>query len=163
MATPLGTVAPAKRRRYPGRVLGWIGIASAFVFIAVAAGALLAGSKTRLVRSTIAPGMSVEEVVGRAGGWLSCRASAHLGDKRVIEFEVWSTGYRAPGSEAKHTFSTRQEMAKALAAEVGQHHAEWRLTFGYITIIPKRIYFDVEFSPDGRVRRVSDTRWGRLD
>lgn len=54
-------------------------------------------------------------------------------------------------------------MAKALAAEVGRYDVEWRMTFGYITIIPKRIYFDVDLSPDGRVKRVSEVRWGRLD
>jgi len=54
-------------------------------------------------------------------------------------------------------------MAQALAAELGRHNVEWRMTFGYVTIIPKRIYFDVVFSPDGRVRRVSETRWGKLD
>ena len=32
-----------------------------------------------------------------------------------------------------------------------------------MTVIPKRIYFDVAFLPDGGVLRVSAIRWDRLD
>jgi hypothetical protein len=41
--------------------------------------------------------------------------------------------------------------------------SRWTMTFAYITAIPKRIYFDVVFRPDGRAIRVSPTYGGRLD
>ena len=54
-------------------------------------------------------------------------------------------------------------MANALSAEMKQHGLEWKLTFGYTTMIPRRVYFDVVFSPEGRVRNVSGIYWGELD
>ncbi len=147
-----------------GRRRGCLGIAQALLVVALGAVFFLAGSKTKLIRSTITPGMSVEDVVERAGGWLICTAIyAEPRDKGIVTFQVRATGYRLPGSEVEPTFETRREMARALAAEMAQRHVEWRLTFGYITMTPRRIYFDVEFSSDGRVMNVSETRWGTLD
>lgn len=161
MVTPPDEEAtPSKRRGFLRRVFGCSGIAIAFVVTLGVITLLLAGGKTRLVRSGISPGMSVEEVVEHARGWLSCRA---YGAIQRTEFHVWETGYRAAGVGTGHTFATRQEMARALAAELAGHRTNWRMTFGYTTVIPKRIYFDVEFSPDGRVTNVSKTRWGTLD
>lgn len=150
----------AKRRGCLVRVFGCLGIGIALAVTLGVVILLLAGGKTRLVRSGIGPGMPAEKVVEHARGWLSCRA---YGAIEPVEFQVWDTGYRAAGVGTEHTFATRQQMARALAAEFGGRHTNWRMTFGYSTITPKRIYFDVEFSPDGRVTKVSETRWGKLD
>jgi hypothetical protein len=159
---PHKEVTPAKRHGCLGWFLGCFGIAIAFVVILVVA-MLFAGGKTALVRSGIAPGMPVEDVVEHTRGWLSCRAHAERGAIEAVEFQVGETGYTTVDVGTEHTFATRQQMARALAAEFGRRHTNWRMTFGYLTIIPKRIYFDVEFSPDGRVTNVSETRWGRLN
>ena len=151
---------PARRRGCLGRIFGCLGIAIAFVVTLGMVTLLLAGGKARLVRSSISPGMSVEEVVEQAAGWLSCRAYGAL---PPTEFQVWDTGYRASSGGTDHTFATRQEMARSLAAELAGRNTSWRMTLGYTTVIPKRIYFDVEFSPGGRVTAVSETRWGTLD
>jgi hypothetical protein len=124
---------------------------------------VLAGSKTRLIRRGISPGMSVEQVVAQARGWLTCRTSAGPADKPLVELQVWPTSFGPPWVEPQRRFSTASEMATALTAEMKPHGSEWTMTFGYTTMIPKRVYFDVMFSPDGRVTRVSEIRWGRLD
>jgi hypothetical protein len=54
-------------------------------------------------------------------------------------------------------------MASALAAEMRKRDTEWRMTFGYTTMGPKRVFFDVILSVDGRVTAVSAIRWWRLD
>ncbi len=141
------------------RAAGGLGLVCAVV----AAGLLLPGSQTRRIRSGLAPGMSVEEVTERANGWLYCRAYADAAGTRVVDLLVWPSSYTEVGSETRHAFATRTEMARALAAEMRRHEVEWRMTFGYTTAVPRRIYFDVDFSPDGRVQRVSATRWGPLD
>jgi hypothetical protein len=156
-------IAPGDERRgCLSRSLGCFGIACGFVVILGVAVLFLAGGKTRLIRGGIAPGMTVEQVVDNARGWLICQAYGESPEGRPAEYRVWATGYRMLGAENEHTFATRQEMATALGAELGGH-SEWRMTFGYTTLIPKRIYFDVRFSPGGRVTIVSKTRWGLLD
>jgi hypothetical protein len=124
---------------------------------------VLTGATTRVIRANINPGMSVEEVVSRASGWLTCRASAGPVDKPLIDLQVSPTSFGTPWVESRRVFSTPAEMANALAAEMRQRGTEWKMTFGYSTMGPKRVYFDVIFSADGRVTAVSAIRWGRLD
>jgi hypothetical protein len=145
------------------RGLGCLGLAGATILVVGLAFTVLAGAKTRLIRRTIAPGMSVAEVVDRSAGWLICRARAGREDRPVIVYQVWSTSYGPPWAQEQRTFPTTAGMAQALAAEMGRLDVEWTMTFGYKTIIPRRIYFDVVFIPGGRVGRVSPTYWGRLD
>jgi hypothetical protein len=152
--------APAKRAGCVRRSAGCLAIA---IVTLVVVALFLPGTETKLVRRTLAPGMSVEEVVERTLGWLSCRASAAPADEPEVHFNVSPRSYRPPLSDEEHTFATSAEMARALAEEMAGHDTEWTLTFGYITMSPRRIYFDVTFSPDGRVVRVSEIRWGVLD
>ena len=157
------TAAPVKRRGCFGRAVGCFGIVSALVVAAIVIVTVLPAWRTRAIRDSIAPGMSTEEVVERARGWLVCRAFAGPPDKRTVDYQVWPTSYGPAWSEAQRTYSTRAEMATALAADMKRHDVAWTMTFGYSTNIPRRLYFDVELSADGRVKRVSDTRWGTLD
>jgi hypothetical protein len=153
----------AKKGAYLRWVLGCLGAALAVLLAIVVAVALLPGSKARLVRSGIKPGMSVAEVVTHARGWLTCRASADPVNDPAIELQVWPTSFGSPWDEAQRHFSDPSEMADALAAEMKLGGREWKMTFGYITMIPRRIFFDVTFSSEGRVIRVSEVRWSKLD
>lgn len=163
MTTPDGSAVPPRTRGCLGRLVGCVGIVGAFAVAAILAVTVLPGAHARLIRYSIKPGMSVEEVVEVASGWLSCRAYCGPLDKRTVEIQVWPTSYGPPWSEPQRTFSTKAEMARALAADMRRQDAEWTMTFGYTTMIPKRIYFDVDFAAAGRAKRVSATRWGRLD
>jgi hypothetical protein len=145
------------------RFLGCLGTAFVLLLASLVALAVLPGRQGRAVRDSVKPGMSVEEVVPLARGWLSCRAYAGPPEKRTVEIEVWPTRYGPPFSETHRDFATSDEMARALRAEMGNQGGPWKMSFGYITMSPNRIYFDVEFSPDGRVTRVSETRWGTIN
>jgi hypothetical protein len=162
MASDSGA-APPKRAGCLGRALGCIGIAAALMVLSIVSLAVLPGWEARRIRESIAPGMSMEEVIERAGHWLSCRAYAGPPDKRIVDLEVWPSRFGEPLSSTQQSFASKAEMARALADEMKSHGVPWRMTFGYITLVPKRIYFDVDFSKDGRVERVSDTRWGGLN
>ncbi|MCU0242105.1 MAG: hypothetical protein MUF51_06750 [Vicinamibacteria bacterium] len=158
-----GKKTSQSQRGNVARVLGCLGIVVAVVCCAFVAFILLPGSKTRTIRSGITPGMTVEQVIERAGEWLSCRASAGPAGASVVDLRIWPTSFGSPMTNEQRTFATRAEMARALAAEMGRHKVEWRMTLGYITAVPRRIYFDIDFSSDGRVLRVSPTRWSQLD
>ena len=158
------TAAHSKRRGYLGCPVGCFGIVGVVVVAAVMILTVLPAWRIGVIRDSIALGMSTEEVIERARGWFVCRAFAGPLDKRTFDFEVWSTRYfETPRSGAQRTYSTRAEMARALAADMKRHDVAWTMTFGYTTNTPNRIYFDVEFSADGRVKRVSDTSWGTLN
>jgi hypothetical protein len=163
MTAHASPAAPAEKRGCLGRAVGCFGIAGALLVAALALVVILPVWRIGVIRDTIAPDMAPEVVVERARGWLVCRAFAGPPDKPTVEFHVNTTSYGASSSSTGRTFSTSAEMARALAADMKPYGIAWTMTFGYTTNGPKRMYFDVEFSPDGRVKRISETRWGRLD
>ncbi len=146
---------PVSNRRAPGclsiLVLGIVGLVT------------LPGSTARAARRSIEPGMSVEQVIERSEGWNSCSVTAGPEAEPVRSVRVAARAFLVTGEKEGRGFPGSAEMAKALAAEMRQVNSEWRMTLGYLTVLPKRIYFDVTFSPDGRVVRVSETSWGRLN
>jgi hypothetical protein len=145
------------------RLLGCLGTGFVLMVAAIIAFAVLPGWQAKSIRNSIKPGMSVAEVVSAGRGWLFCRAHAGPPDRRTKDINVFSTGFTVAPADARRTFASTEEMASALSAEMATETGGWTMTFGYITISPNRIYFDVEFSPDGRVKGVSPTRWGTLN
>jgi len=137
------------------------GFALLFVGVLIAAG-LLSGREARTARSRIHVGMTVQESVDAAGRWTFASAYAGPPDKRLASFTVFPTSYGPVGSVARRFDSPRQ-MVEALAAEMKTLGSPWKITFGYVTMAPRRLYFDVEYSPDGKVLSISPTRWGTLD
>lgn len=145
------------------RAVGCIGAVIGLFVLAFVGMAFFAGSQAKGIRNQLTPGLTVEQVVERADGWLSCHAYAGPPEKRVVDFEVRGARYGVPFSETQHAFQSRAAMVSALRKEMEGLGIPWKMTFGYITITPRRIYFDVEFSSDGKVTKVSETRWSVLD
>ena len=163
MTTPAATETGAKRAGSGRRTLGCVALISCGIVAAMAIVILLTGATTRVIRANIRPGMAVQEVITRASGWLTCRVSAGPVDKPLIDLQVRPTSFGTPWVQPQRVFSTPAEMANGLATEMARCRTEWKMTFGYTTMGPKRAYFDVIFSAEGRVTTVSAMRWGRLD
>jgi hypothetical protein len=145
------------------RALGCLLILAVGAVVGIVGLVALPGSEARAARRAIYPGMSVEQVIERAEGWNSCSVIAGPVAEPIKEVRVVAKAFLVTGEKDGRGFTTSSEMAKALAAEMGQVNSEWRMTLGYLTLLPKRIYFDVTFSREGRVVSVSETSWGRLN
>lgn len=127
--------------------------AAVLVFVGITAmNIVLPGMHVRAMRSGIRPGMSVAEVVEHTRGWLSCRTYVGPRESPLHQVACGSAELEGPG-----------EMARALTDDMKAHGLPWTMTLGYTTWGPRRVFFDVHFSADGRVERVSEVRPGRLD
>jgi hypothetical protein len=156
----------AEAPKKPGclrRLLGCFGRGLVLMVAAMVALAVLPGWQAKSIRNSIKAGMSVSEVVTLGRGWLFCRAHAGPLDRRTKDIELFHLGLTVQPAGTRRTFASIEEMARALTDEMATETAGWTMTLGYVTIGPNRIYFDVEFSPDGRVKSVSPTRWGTLN
>ena len=54
------------------------------------------------------------------------------------------------------TFAGVAELGQFVSKEMDESPGRWVMVFGFITMSPKRIYFSVEFGPDGRVLRKAE-------
>ena len=155
---------PAKKKRGCwSRILGCAGMVLALFVLIILALIVLPGRHAKSIQRRIEPGMTLLETVEKAEGWLSCTAYAGPANNRSGKIQVWPKQFSSPGMDTPQKFNSEQDMTHALAAELSQHQTGWTLQFGYITLIPKRMYFDVAFTQDGYVKAVSDVRWGLLD
>jgi hypothetical protein len=154
---------PPKKPGCLRRFLGCLGTGFVLMVGAIVLLAVLPGWHAKSIRNSIKPGMSVSEVVTLGRGWLFCVAHAGPLERRTKDIALFHLGFTVRPADTRRTFATTEEMARALTDEMATETAGWTMTFGYITMSPNRIYFDVEFSPDGRVKTISPTRWGTLN
>lgn len=113
-------------------------------------------------RSAVRPGMTPAEVFERTRGYFVCTLSSRPEEPGAPQLQVF--GWALVEGDTRQTFNSVAELGRALEERMKQKPgAAWTASFGYITNIPRRTYFSVEFGPDARVRHVSETRAGRLD
>jgi hypothetical protein len=106
--------------------------------------------------------MTPAEVFERARGYFVCTLSSKPEEPGGPRLQVF--GWALVEGDTRRPFDSAAELGRALEERMKQQPgAAWTASFGYITNIPRRTYFSVEFGPDARVRRVFDTRAGRLD
>jgi hypothetical protein len=106
--------------------------------------------------------MTPDETLESAAGYAWCTARP-LGDGATPVTELRVTGSSVNEGSEVRAFANRTEVGEFLEARMRSSGHPWVLNFGYVRPMPPRQYFDVEFGPDARVRKVSAVRNGRLD
>lgn len=144
------------------RLLGCLGVALGCIVVFVVLFNILPGWDAGAKRNAVRPGMTPSQVLVIAQGWLSCQASVNPASGNAKRLSLWPSRLMFASGEIIPT-SGVEELGRALEDEMKRTQGPWTLSFGYLTIIPRRIYFTVEFGPDGRVARVGEPRWGTLD
>ena len=121
------------------------------------------------MQRAIRPGMTAPEVLAITRGWLFCTGH-RAGDSPEDSIRI--RGYKGrcritSGSSVdatvEETFDSFDALAEGLDRRLRSKPGQWTFGFGFLTMIPKRIYFDVTFGPDARVVSVSEVEWGRLN
>ena len=105
-------------------------------------------------RAAVRPGMSVAETFERSRGYFVCTL-APKGDSRAEPLKVF--GLALVEGDKREPFSSTVDLGRAIEVRMKQKPGPWVASFGYITMVPRRKYFSVEFGPDTRVRSVSES------
>ena len=111
-------------------------------------------------RAAVRPGMSVAEVFERSTGYFVCTLIPKPADPRAPRVQVFGLGLVE--GDHREPFANTADLGRALEERMKQRPGPWTASFGYITMVPRRTYFSVEFGPDARVTSVSET-WAGLD
>ena len=113
--------------------------------------AVLPGTEARSKRERIEPGMTASQVLEVARGWFYANLTP------LQEGE----GASPLGLTPARTDSELERVTRLVSEEMAKAPVGWKLTFGYITLSPRRAYFSVELDRNGRVVEVSDVTFGR--
>ena len=105
--------------------------------------------------------MSSAEVFELSRGYFVCELIPKPDGGRSARLQVFSTALTEGGK--REDFGTVTDLGRAVEERMKRNPGPWTASFGYITMIPRRTYFKVEFGPDARVLSVSETWAGRLD
>lgn len=105
--------------------------------------------------------MSVAEVFEGSRGYFVCTLTPKPKDSTAPKVQVF--GLALVEGDKREAFSSTADLGRALEERMKQKPGPWVASFGYITTIPRRTYFSVEFGPDARVLSVSETWAGTLD
>ena len=117
-------------------------------------------TKGCMARRAVKVGMSPAQVLEVAGGYFIAQAWPG-GPGPDVRMQVSRQSVVVDGQQ--HSFAGRAELGQFLEEQFRSSGRPWSLSFGYITMVPRRQYFTVEFGPDARVRSVSELRAGQLD
>jgi hypothetical protein len=112
-------------------------------------------------RAAVRPGMSVAEVFERSRGYFVCTLTPKAKDSQAPLLQVFAL--TLVEGDKREPFSSTADLGRAIEERMRRRPGTWVAAFGYITTIPRRTYFRVEFGPDARVLSVSETWAGTLD
>jgi hypothetical protein len=128
----------------------------AFVVGLVVLLVVLPGTKSRIKMSRIQTGMTVSEVLEIGQPWLICRLKSMEPRPGARSMELRPQRVEVPETKASFTFASVAELGQFVSKEMDKAPGRWIMVFGFITMSPQRIYFSIEFGPDGRVVRKAE-------
>jgi hypothetical protein len=154
---------PAPRKSCLRRVLGCLGIAFVLVVLMGVFAAVVPGTGARASRRAIQPGMTPSQVLVAAGGWFTSRArpDATADDNAALTVSRGRVVVAGTGDTVAE--GELEVLGLAIEERMRAAPGPWTMRFGYITIAPTRLYFTVHFDEQGRVVRVGEAEWGRLN
>jgi hypothetical protein len=152
------TPAPAPASRQGCLPSGGIGCLTVLALLVLLQLPML--TKGCRARAAVQVGMSPAQVLEVAGDYFIAQAWPS-GPGPEVQMHVGRLGVNVDGQQ--HSFTSQAETGQFLEQQFRSSGRAWSVSFGYITLVPRRQYFTVEFGPDGRVRSVSGLRGGQLD
>ena len=153
----------AARKGCIARLLGCVGIGAGCTLLLALFVAIVPGWGARAKRNAVRPGMSASQVLDLCQGWFVSDVQGGTAESPIhLTLPASASGFTLPGGEWVKA-SNPVELGRRIEDEMKKTGRSWTLGFGYITLVPRRMYFSVEFGPDGRVMKVSDAAWGSLD
>jgi len=156
MSTP-NAAPPATPHRIP-KVLLWLFGVAAFLVFAVVYGLFTLGETSRRVekvRSSLHPGMTASQVLQNTTGWFMFYAAALDPERTDKEVALTSfhEGRYLHSLEPPGEWLTEAELLDRIRKMAGG--GQWKFVFTYRGSSPARYSFDVVFSPEGKVVKVS--------
>jgi hypothetical protein len=117
---------------------------------------VLPGTKSRIQMSRIQTGMTVSEVLEIGRPWLLCRLKPLEPRPGARHMELRPRHVEVSETNETFTFTSEAELGQFVSNEMDKAPGRWVMVFGFVTMSSRRIYFSIEFGPDGRVVRKTE-------